>query len=86
MILPNIETALKIHVTKHNDQFRADPTTLPGSPICGTGNTEDAVKYNLCVNYLYLIANYYSQPERPHGGDYGYVPIIIKLLQENYSE
>jgi len=60
MILPNIETALKIHVTKHNDQFRADPTTLPGSPICGTGNTEDAVKYNLCVNYLYLIANYYS--------------------------
>jgi hypothetical protein len=50
----------------------------------GRGDTEDGAKYDLCVNWLYLFARYYSIPEyKRHGGDYGYVPIIQKLLDDD---
>jgi hypothetical protein len=81
--LPNIEVALKVVVTKYGDTFRADPTILSGSPICGTGKTEDAAKYNLCVNWLYIIAKHYSNP---NCSDSGYVPIILALINDNANK
>jgi hypothetical protein len=83
--LPNLEFALKIDVTKHGEEFRADPKVLPGMPIVGRGKTEDEAKYNLCVNWLYTIAKHYSKPEcNRHGGEY--VSIILDLLNEDMNK
>jgi hypothetical protein len=81
---PNLEKALKVEVVKSGDEYRADPTALPGSPLVGRGDTEDAAKYNLCVNWLYLFARYHSVPEHMHDrGDYAYIPHIIDLLNKD---
>jgi len=85
--LPNIEKALKITVSKHGDEFRADPTALPGMPIVGRGKTETEAKYSLCVNWLYMIARYYSTPEcYRHGSDSAFVPMIIDSLNEDMNK
>ena len=87
MHIPNIEKALKIEITKSGDEFRADPTALPGSPIVGRGKTKAEAKYNLCVNWLYLFVQYYTCPEHKRiGSDYGYVSIILKLLKEDMDK
>jgi hypothetical protein len=78
---PNIEKAFKFKVTKNGKEYRVD-TCLPGTPIVGRGKTEVEAKYHLCVNWLYLIANYKGN----HGGDSGYVPIILEILKEDMQK
>jgi hypothetical protein len=80
--IPNIEKALKIEVEKSGLSFRADAKALPGTPIVGCGLTEDAAKYNLCVNLLYILAR---PDDGKVGGDRGYKPIISKLLTEDLN-
>jgi len=77
---PNIEEAFNFTVHHHNGVFRVD-TNLPGTPLVGIGKSEIEAKYNLCVNWLYLIANY----DGNHGGDSGYVPIILRTLKEDMN-
>jgi len=78
---PNIEKAFKFSISKNGDEFRVD-TNLPGTPLVGRGKTEIDAKYNLCVNWLYLIASYNGT----HGGDSGYVPIILATLKEDMQK
>ena len=78
--MPNIEKALKIEVEKSGKNFRADAKALPGTPIVGIGLTEDAAKYNLCVNLLYIMVRPY---DGRIGGDRGYKPIIAMLLKDD---
>ena len=87
MHIPNIEKALGIEVTKCGNEFRADAKNLPGTPLVGIGQTELQAKYNLLVNWLYMFARYYTKPEfERHGGDYNFIPIILKLLKEDMDK
>lgn len=79
--MPNIENALRIKVERGEAGFIADAKALPGTPPVGRGQTEDAAKYNLCVNLLYILA----APDGV-GGDSGYKAIIKKLLNEDMAK
>lgn len=75
---PNIEKAFGFTVSKNGNEYRVD-TNLPGTPLVGIGKTEADAKYNLCVNWLYMIATYKGF----NGGDSGYVPIILDTLKKD---
>lgn len=79
--IPNIEKALKIEVEKSDLNFRADARALPGTPPVGIGLTEDAAKYNLCVNLLYILAR-----SGGIGGNSDYKHIISKLLIDDMEK
>ena len=85
--VPNIEKALKIEIEKYGNKFRADAKALPGSPLCGEGETEDTAKSDLYMNWLYIIASYYGRPENQRtSGNMEYVPIILDLLKKDLDK
>lgn len=84
--MPNIESLFKIKVEQHGEQYRADPTVLPGMPIVGIGGTPDAAKYDLCMNWLYNIARWYHTPTYLRGNHYNYVPFLLENLNDDMEK
>ncbi len=78
---PNIEKAFQFKITKSGNKYCVD-TCLPGMPIVGTGKIKSEAKYNLCINWLYMIANYNGNT----GGDSAYVPMILDILRKDMQD
>ena len=77
---PNIEKAFEFKIEKSGNEYRCE-TNLQGSSLVGVGKTKTKAKYNLLVNWLYMIATYEKDDV-----DSGYVPIILKTLKEDIDK
>lgn len=77
--LPNIEDALRVEITRHGSQYRADATILPGTPVVGVGKTKEKARENLYVNLLYQIACDYDSSK-------SYNRLILKALKKDMDQ